>query len=121
MFLIVDLFDAKRGKYTYLDAIRYDVAGDESCRKKLWGSQSLIARNAKYFPQLNVKDLHVMPRELDKFADECQMVNEESTAIAAEVYQDERKTKVIEEYVVARVVYAIQAARADHGSAGVCI
>jgi hypothetical protein len=49
------------------------------------------------------------------------MVNEESTAIAAEVYQDERKTKVIEEYVVARVVYAIQAARADHGSAGVCI
>lgn len=119
MFLIVDLFDAKRGKYTYLDAIPYDVAGDQYCRKKLWGSQSLIARNAKYFPQLNVEDLHVMPQELDKFADECQMVNDESTAIAVEVYQDERKAKLIEEYV-ARVVYAIQAAR-DHGRAGVCI
>ncbi len=106
MFLIVDLFDAKRGKYTYLDAIPYDVAGD-------------VARNAKYFPQLNVEDLHVMPQELDKFADECQMVNDESTAIAVEVYQDERKAKLIEEYV-ARVVYAIQAAR-DHGRAGVCI
>ena len=67
-----------------------------------------------------MEDLHVMPQELDKFADECQMVNDESTAIAVEVFQDEHKTKVMMKYVARVLVYAIQAAR-DHGSAGVCI
>lgn len=88
MNLIVDVFDAKRGRYSYFDAIQFDVAGDESCRKKLWGSPSLTARNAKFFPQLVVDDLHVLPQELDSFAEECQMVVDESTAIAIEVYKD---------------------------------
>lgn len=119
MILIVDLFDATKGRYSYLDALRYDVVGDESCRKTLWGSQALTARRAKFFPQLSCDDLHVGPQELDTFADECQMVNDESAAIAVEVYQDVQKAKEIELYV-ARVVYAIQAAR-DRGDAGVCI
>ena len=118
MILIVDLFDPIVGKYSYLDAIPNDVAGEEACRKTLWGSESLTNRNAKFFPQLVNDDLHVYPEELDAFAEECQMVNEEAATIAAEVYHDENKAKDIEEYV-ARIVYAIQAAR-DH-TVGVCI
>jgi hypothetical protein len=83
------------------------------------GITTSIVRKAKFFPLLNVDDLHDMPQELDEFAEECQLVNDESKAIAVEVYQDAQKAKVIEAYI-ARVVYAIQSAR-DHGNAGVCI
>ena len=61
------------------------LPGDEACQKTLWGSQSLTNRNAKYFPQLANDDLHVFPEELDSFAEECQMVNEEAANIAVEV------------------------------------
>ena len=118
MILVVDLFDPMAGRYSYLDAIQNDVAGDESCRKTLWGSQSLTDRHAKYFPQLVADDLHVYPCDLDAFAEECQMVNEEAATIALEIYKDEGKARDIEAYV-ARVVFAIQAAR--DLKAGVCI
>jgi len=118
MILVVDLFDPKRGRYSYLDAIQNDVTGDEACRKTLWGSQSLTSRRAKYFPQLVSNDLHVYPHELDSFAEECQMINDVAATIALEVYQDESKASDIEDYV-ARVVYAILAAK--EREVGVCI
>lgn len=48
MTLIVDLFDPIDN--SYLNAIENDAAGVESSRTKIWGSQSLVARGATFFP-----------------------------------------------------------------------
>ncbi len=118
MTLIVDLFDPVAGGYSYLNAIECDAAGFESYRKELWGSQSLVKRGARFFPQLNDTDLFVYPADLSAFAAECRMIESESEAIAKELWGRTSDGANIRDYMK-RFVDAITLA--EQRGAGVCI
>ena len=118
MTLIVDLFDATEGPYSYLNAIENDAAGFESYRKKLWGSQSLVSRGATFFPQLADGDLWVFPNDLDAFRAECSMVHDAAHDIASELWSKPEQSEHIRAYI-ARFYAAI--GLAVERNAGVCI
>ena len=99
MTLVVDLFDAAEGPYSYLNAIENDAAGFESYRKDLWGSQSLISRGAKFFPQLVDGDLWVFPDDLNAFRNECAMVHDAAVYIADELWDKPQQAEHIRNYI----------------------
>lgn len=49
-----------------------DIAGSESWRKTVWGSQEVIDLKAQYLPQLQSQDLYIENHELEAFRKECE-------------------------------------------------
>ncbi|MFJ3502646.1 hypothetical protein [Streptomyces sp. NPDC090135] len=49
-----------------------DMAGFESTRARLWGSDAMRALGARFFPVLDRHDLTVEPDEVDAFLAECE-------------------------------------------------
>lgn len=117
MTLVVDLFDPERGAYAYLNAIPDDAAGFEVYRAVLWGSEPLVARGARFFPQLRDADLWVFPDELEAFAAECRMVDRFADSISREL-SGQPDADHIRRYIN-RFLRAVDLARAR--GAGVCI
>ncbi|MFI6154567.1 hypothetical protein ACIBCA_17985 [Kitasatospora sp. NPDC051170] len=48
-----------------------DLAGFESTRDRLWGSEAVRALGAEFLPRLEGDDLSVEPHEIDRFLAEC--------------------------------------------------
>jgi len=51
-----------------------DLAGFESARTKLWGSEAVVELGAVFFPQLREGDLYVQPEEVTAFRAECEVL-----------------------------------------------
>lgn len=47
------------------------LAGFESTRTRLWGSEAIRGLGSRFFPQLDGGDLHVEQEEIDGFLAEC--------------------------------------------------
>jgi hypothetical protein len=62
-----------------------DLAGFESWRKKVWGSEAARRRGATFLPQLASGDLFVDRPELPLFAEECRRLLDDVVAFGAEV------------------------------------
>ncbi len=50
------------------------LAGFESTRTRLWGSEAIKALGCRFFPRLNGGDLYVERDEIDDFLAECEAV-----------------------------------------------
>ncbi|MFC5753110.1 hypothetical protein [Actinomadura rugatobispora] len=59
------------------------LAGFESTRTDLWGSETVRSLGARFLPTLDGADLYVMPEDVDGFLAECEMVRENIPAITA--------------------------------------
>jgi hypothetical protein len=73
------------GKITTLPESSEDpeLAGFENWRTEVWGSAAVRALGATIFPQLAVRDLHVMPgRQLNDFRRECRLLRAHLDEIA---------------------------------------
>ncbi len=64
------------------------LAGFESWRTTVWGSEAAKRRGARFLPQLADGDLYVEPEDLSAFADECTRLLEEVGGFATEVKAD---------------------------------
>ncbi|MFK0258758.1 hypothetical protein [Streptomyces sp. NPDC090445] len=77
MSLLVHTFvyDADGG-YDFLEDPEHgrDLAGFESTRTRLWGSEAIRALGARFFPRLDGDDLYVEQDEIDDFLAECEAV-----------------------------------------------
>lgn len=54
----------------------HDLAGFESWRRSVWGSQPVQSLGAQFFPQLARGDLRVEPGEVARFASECALLRD---------------------------------------------
>ncbi|MEO6085947.1 MAG: hypothetical protein ABIQ18_22830 [Umezawaea sp.] len=79
----VFLFD-EDDKMTLLDTPTRgsDLAGFESFRTTVWGSDAMRALGARFFPVLNGGDLTVRPEQVADFLRECATVEANIEAIA---------------------------------------
>ncbi|MGW6529220.1 hypothetical protein [Streptomyces venezuelae] len=50
------------------------MAGFEGTRSKLWGSETVRALGARFFPRLDGGNLQVEPGEIDDFLAECEAI-----------------------------------------------
>ncbi|MFD7630131.1 hypothetical protein ACFV7Q_29600 [Streptomyces sp. NPDC059851] len=77
MSLLVHTFvyDADGG-YVFLEDPEHGhtLAGFESTRQRLWGSDALRALGAEFFPRLDGDDLYVERDEIDAFLAECEAI-----------------------------------------------
>ncbi|MGW1071600.1 hypothetical protein [Streptomyces sp. NPDC002537] len=75
MSLLVHTFvyDADGG-HDFLEDLEYGdtLAGFESTRTRLWGSEAIRALSSRFFPRLDGADLFVEPDEIDDFLAECE-------------------------------------------------
>ncbi|MFD0267501.1 hypothetical protein ACFVGY_13015 [Streptomyces sp. NPDC127106] len=64
------------GGYVFLEDPEHGrtLAGFESTRTRLWGSEALRALGARFFPRLDGDDLYVEREEIDDFLAECEAV-----------------------------------------------
>jgi hypothetical protein len=86
MSLSVDVFTTdESGKYRVLDvpAGSSNLAGFESWRTTVWGSEAARALGARFFPQLAETDLRVEPGSVPEFIEEVQLLQDNVGAIAA--------------------------------------
>ncbi|MFG2692984.1 hypothetical protein [Kitasatospora sp. NPDC048407] len=77
MTLLVHTFlPAADGEREFLEDPAYGqtLAGFESTRTRLWGSEAIRALGARFFPRLDGHDLYVVPEEIDDFLAECDLV-----------------------------------------------
>lgn len=51
-----------------------DMAGFESSRTKLWGSEPARALGARFLPRLADDDLYVQPEDVEEFLAECELL-----------------------------------------------
>ncbi|MFI1972020.1 hypothetical protein [Streptomyces cinnamoneus] len=51
-----------------------ELAGFESARARLWGSEAIHDVGARFFPRLHGHDLWVEPDEVDDFLAECEAI-----------------------------------------------
>lgn len=61
-----------------------DLAGFESWRTTIWGSQAVRSLGARFFPQLAVGDLHVTAGQLPDFIEECAQLRRNLPLIAGQ-------------------------------------
>ncbi|MER5275085.1 hypothetical protein ABT025_04910 [Streptomyces sp. NPDC002809] len=59
------------------------LAGFESSRTELWGSQPVRGLGARFLPQLATTDLTVEPEDVPAFLAECEMLRGHIAALAA--------------------------------------
>jgi len=116
--LLVDLFNPAEGPYAYLNAIEDDAAGFESYRLRLWSAPPLVARGARFLPQLAHSDLFVFPEELADFASECRSLRDDADEIAITLWGTSDGAAELRRYLD-RFISA--AALAEQRAVGVCI
>ncbi|MEW2485005.1 hypothetical protein [Streptomyces sp. NPDC048411] len=58
-----------------------DMAGFESSRTKLWGSEPVRALGARFLPQLATDDLYVEPEDVEAFLAECELLRPHAAAL----------------------------------------
>ncbi|MFF3395476.1 hypothetical protein ACFYW1_31650 [Streptomyces sp. NPDC002669] len=73
-----------------------DMAGFESSRTKLWGSERTRALGARFLPRLADDDMYVEPEEVEDFLAECELLRGNTAALGAH-------SGYGEDYVVARL------------------
>ncbi|MFD8597534.1 hypothetical protein ACFV1L_21280 [Kitasatospora sp. NPDC059646] len=86
MSLLVDVFTAdESGESRFLDVPEgsSDLAGFESWRTTVWGSETVRALGARFFPQLAGSDLRVAPENVPEFIDEVLLLQNNIESIAA--------------------------------------
>ena len=59
-----------------------ELAGFESYRTVVWGSEAVRALGARFFPLLALKDLWVQPEEVEEFQRECALLRDHLDEIA---------------------------------------
>jgi hypothetical protein len=78
MSLSVDVYvgDAAGTMLKVLDTPegKSDLAGPESWRTKVWGSEAVRSLGARFFPQLAESDLYVNADEIPAFIEECALL-----------------------------------------------
>ncbi|MET9659200.1 hypothetical protein [Streptomyces sp. NPDC006510] len=60
-----------------------DMAGFESSRTKLWGSEHARAIGARFFPELAAGDLYVQPEDVEDFLAECELLRRHTAQLGA--------------------------------------
>lgn len=74
MSLVVSVYwrDSETGKtQEFTDwSDGHQMAGPEDARQKLWGSDAVKKRGARFLPQLAVSDLYVAPDDMGAFVSE---------------------------------------------------
>ena len=63
----------------------HHMAGVESARRELWGSEPVRRRGATFLPQLADSDLWVAPKELDRFVAEVRRLLADVDELRAEL------------------------------------
>ncbi|MFJ9777219.1 hypothetical protein ACIRVF_39310 [Kitasatospora sp. NPDC101157] len=118
MSLSVDVFVTREdGAVLYLDVPPgcSDLAGHESTRVGLWGSEAARSLGARFLPQLATSDLRVTPDQIQDFLDECATLGSNISLLASSTGQ-------AEDYIAARLDNIISAAnRAAQVGGGVVI
>ncbi|MEV5197656.1 hypothetical protein [Streptomyces sp. NPDC053720] len=118
MTLLVHTFvHDEQGKWQLLDDPDdgSDMAGFESSRTKLWGSEHARAVGARFFPELAADDLHVQPEDVEDFLAECELMRRHTAELGAH-------SGYGEEYVAARLANITRAAlRARSVGGGVLV
>jgi hypothetical protein len=86
MSLSVDVYvgDAAGTMLKVLDTPegKSDLAGPESWRTKVWGSEAVRSLGARFFPQLAETDLYVNSDEMPAFIEECAMLRQNLALIS---------------------------------------
>jgi len=89
MSLVVSAFwtDPATGEWhTFVDEDNgYYMAGGESARSTLWGSQAVRRRGATFLPQLAHSDMWVGPDELAAFVAEVKALQADVNGLCAEL------------------------------------
>ncbi|MEV6775261.1 hypothetical protein [Streptomyces syringium] len=69
------VYDAD-GRHNFLEDPEHggELAGFESARTRLWGSEAIRALGSRFFPCLDGGDLCVERDEIDEFLAECEVV-----------------------------------------------
>ncbi len=86
MSLLVDVFTAdESGESRFLDIPDGSsaLAGFESWRTTVWGSETVHALGARFFPQLAGDDLRVAPEDVPEFIKEVLLLQNNIESIAA--------------------------------------
>ncbi|MGW2177748.1 hypothetical protein ACWCXX_06545 [Streptomyces sp. NPDC001732] len=73
-----------------------DMAGFESSRTKLWGSECARALGARFLPRLADENMFVEPGEVEDFLAECELLHGNTAVLGAH-------SGYGEDYVVARL------------------
>ncbi|MFF9570705.1 hypothetical protein [Streptomyces sp. NPDC014685] len=60
-----------------------ELAGFESSRTKLWGSEHVRALGARFLPRLADDDMYVEPEEVEHFLAECELLRGHAAALGA--------------------------------------
>ncbi|MFD7491524.1 hypothetical protein ACFV8T_03785 [Streptomyces sp. NPDC059832] len=60
-----------------------DMAGFESSRTKLWGSECARRLGARFFPEPATGDLYVQPEDVEAFLAECELMRGHTTQLGA--------------------------------------
>lgn len=85
MSLLVDVFVIGDDGQTRLLDVPVgcsDMAGFESWRRTVWGSEVLRSLGARYFPALADGDLTVAPEQVSDFLAECALVRRNLASVA---------------------------------------
>ncbi|MFF3951777.1 hypothetical protein ACFYY1_01075 [Streptomyces sp. NPDC001890] len=80
-----------------------DMAGFESSRTRLWGSEHARAVGARFLPRLAADDLYVQPEEVEDFLAECELLRGHTAELGAHSGYGEK-------YVAARLANITRAA-----------
>ncbi|MGW2086678.1 hypothetical protein [Streptomyces sp. NPDC001880] len=92
-----------------------DMAGFESCRTKLWGSELARTLGARCLPGLAADDLCVQPEDIEEFLAECELLRGHTARLGA-------VGGYREDYVAARLANITRAAlRARSVGGGVLV
>lgn len=92
-----------------------DMAGFESSRTRLWGSEPARAIGARFFPELAADDLYVQPEDVEDFLAECELMRGHAAELGAQ-------SGYGEDYVAARLANITRAAlRARSVGGGVLV
>jgi len=67
-----------------------DLAGFESWRITVWGSETVRSLGARFFPQLADRDLYVPADQLAAFVEECALLRRDVTLIAGQNAAEEQ-------------------------------
>jgi len=91
------------------------LAGFESTRSRLWGSEAIRSLGARFFPRLDGDNLQVEPDEIDDFLNECEAVRPHFDHLA-------ERTGYDADYIAARFNNIVTAAlRAKTESGGIIV
>ncbi|MFB7594986.1 hypothetical protein [Streptomyces sp. NPDC056160] len=105
MTLLVHTFvyDSDGGHHFLEDPEHGDtLAGFESTRTRLWGSEAFRDLGSRFFPQLDGSDLYVEREEIDDFLAECEAIRPHLGHLAGQTgYDTEYVTKRFDNIVAA--------------------